>query len=335
MNKANPLIPFAADPWLKSGHAQTLYGALGWKPAVPAPGHALKIAVDAENALLCYHHQARTNNPACLVLLHGLEASADAPYMVSSAHKALSVGLDVLRVNLRGCGNSHHLSRTSYHGGLSGDIEAILRFLHQHFGYRQLMIAGFSLGAHLALKLAGQLAAQAPEYLKGIVAISPPLKLGITSEGLLHPSRRLYERYFFKSMIQTHYQRRRLWPEYASLEPLKKVHNMYDFDEYITAPGFGYKDAQDYYTQNSAIQWLHQIQVPTQIIFAIDDPIIPFAMHQQAMETPHPYVHWLLSAEGGHVGFFNSKLLSLQDRDRLWAENRMIDACLDWIYEIP
>src|SRR5690606_14396338 len=130
-------------------------------------------------------------------------------------------------------------------------------------------------------------------------------------------------RYFFKQMCQTYRQRRRLWPELTPVAPWEKLRTLYDFDEYITAPSFDYHGADDYYTQNSVLPHLPKITLPTQVIIAADDPIIPFASHQQAMALAPDHVQWLVTSEGGHVGFINSPGLARQDRDVLWAENRL------------
>lgn len=327
-------VPFASPSWLKSGHAQTLYGALVWKPPVLEPGQRLQVPVEtnleANKALLCWHHQTKPASENCLILVHGLESSADAPYIVAAAARALELGINVLRVNLRGCGGSQYLCPTPYHAGMSLDLLAVARYAAQQLGYTQIGMAGFSLGGHILLKLAGELGAEIPVWLKGIVTVSPPVMLGMTSKGLLHPSRRIYERHFFYSMLRTYRQRRRYWPESTPLDVLSKVKNLYDFDQWITAPAFGYQNAEEYYQKNSALQFLSQIRLPVKIIFALDDPIIPFQAHQQAMQLQNPAIQWLLSAEGGHVGFFNDSALARQDRDGLWAQNRLLDTLLKW-----
>ena len=328
--------PFAAPAWLKSGHLQTIYGATLWQPETLVSDQRLTIRVDDENAVLCLLNQARAQpGPACLILLHGLEASAEAPYIASTARKALADGWDVLRMNLRSCGGSHHLAATSYHGGLSGDALAVAQHAVSKKGYQRIAMAGFSLGGHTLLKLAGELGADYPPWLKGICAISPPLKLGSASAGLMHPRNRIYERYFYKNMLRSYRARHRLWPESTPMAVLSRVHNLYEFDDLITAPAFGYRDAEDYYSQNSALQWVDQIRLPVRIIFALDDPIIPFNAHRQAMALNNPAVSWLLSAEGGHVGFFNTPTLAAQDRDALWAENRLLETVAKWLIIDP
>lgn len=325
-------IPFAAPPWLKSGHAQTLYGATLWRPAQPPPAQKLRIGIAADIKLLCWLNRAGAE-PArgCLILVHGLESSSEGPYILSAAVKALGDGIDVLRMNMRSCGGSAHLSATSYHAGLSQDVLAVATYAAETLGYERIVLAGFSLGGHQLLKLAGQLGEAAPAWLKGIFTVSPAMLLAEASAGLLKPANRIYERHFFRQMRKTYRARRRFWPEHTPLEALHRVRTLVDFDEHITAPAFGYRDAADYYAQNSALQWIGDIRLPVRIVHAIDDPIIPPQSHLQAMAIGNPFVSWLLSAEGGHVGFFNHSGLAAQDRDWLWAENRLLEATTAWL----
>lgn len=140
----------------------------------------------------------------------------------------------------------------------------------------------------------------------------------------MRPDNYIYERYYYRRMRQTYSSRRRWWPEKTAFEILKQANSLYAFDNLVTAPGFGYRDAADYYKQNSAQNFLGRIKIPTRIIHAVDDPIIPFEAHSRGI-TEHPHVEWILTAQGGHVGFINQKALAQDDQDFLWAENRMLD----------
>lgn len=327
-------IPFAAPAWLKSGHAQTLYSATLWRPTGVPRGERFSIPSEPGSSLLCWRNTAIANpGEACLILVHGLESSADDGYVASCAAKALKAGLDVLRMNMRSCGGGAYLSATSYHGGLSQDVLAVARYAVEVLGYRRIVLAGFSLGGHLLLKLAGQLGADVPAWLKGVFTVSPALNLAEASRGLLRPANRIYERHFYRRMLASYRARRRFWPESTPLAVLARVRNLYDFDALVTAPAFGYRDAEDYYAQNSALQWFDQIRLPVRIVYAYDDPIIPPGAHRQAMALQNPYVSWLLTAEGGHVGFFNQADLARRDRDWLWAENRLIETAQSWLQQ--
>lgn len=322
--------PFAAPLWLKSGHLQTLYAALCWKPA-PLPRQALwRIPVAPQVELYCDWNQAG-EQPAshCLILIHGLEGSAEVPYMLSTARKALVAGIDVVRINLRGCLERPWTSQTCYHAGLSQDLAAVVKHAQQ-VGYTALVVGGFSLGGHLTLKWASEVGNQIPEGVKGVVAVSPPVDLAATAAYLQRPLNRGYDRYFLRRMQRTWRQRWRCWPEGTSMERVMHLRSLRDFDDQITAPSFGFADAADYYAQCSVGPHLAQIALPTRIILAEDDPIVPAASHRRWFEQAGPQVRWLVTAEGGHVGFYNNQALAAADQDAWWAENRLLDQALAW-----
>ena len=50
-------------------------------------------------------------------MLHGLEGSSEAHYMRGLADKAFGRGFNVVRLNMRNCGGTEHLSRGLYHSG--------------------------------------------------------------------------------------------------------------------------------------------------------------------------------------------------------------------------
>lgn len=320
--------PFTTPLSLKSGHAQTLFVATLFQPKPLPADQVLKIPVSEKTSprvvLHCAYNRAGTERAeACLILAHGLEGCAHAKYMVSTTHKALAMGLDVIRINLRGAGGSAHDNPTLYHAGLSQDFQAVCEYAHA-LGYNKIGVGGFSLGAHMMLKMLA-LWKNIPTYIRGACAISPPLELGLASESIMRRDNLIYERHFFYSMQKTYRERRRYWPEYTHLAHLKKTKNLRDFDNLITGPSFGYQDAQDYYQQNSVLQWWQNISTPTRIVYASDDPIIPVSSHMKALQIGNPATHWIMTSEGGHVGFYNQKKLAQQDRDRLWGENRLLD----------
>jgi len=103
----------------------------------------------------CRWQPNRTEHPT-LVMWHGMEGSTASAYMVSTADKAFGVGFNVVRVNVRNCGGTEHLSPTLYHGGLTHDARVVVEDLIRTDRLPRLFLAGFSLGGNMILKLAGE-----------------------------------------------------------------------------------------------------------------------------------------------------------------------------------
>ena len=96
---------------------------------------------------------------------------------------------------------------------------------------------------------------------------------------------------------------------------------MREFDESFTAPICGFASAQDYYARSSAKQFLPSICIPTLIIAAQDDPVVPFDPFGSAVLSPSTRL--LAPRYGGHIGFVTHKGPGWLDQQIL---NWMLDA---------
>src|SRR5262245_28555552 len=174
--------PFQAHPLLRSAHAQTL-AAYAWPRRYRLQrfsdlDEARLFEVESGvNILARCRWQPQPQESPTMILWHGLEGSTASVYMIATADKAFSCGYNVLRVNFRNCGGTEHLTPTLYHGGLSGDLRAIITELISKDGLKRIYPVGFSLGGNVVLKLAGEYADNPPEELAGICAISPSVDL--------------------------------------------------------------------------------------------------------------------------------------------------------------
>ena len=102
----------------------------------------------------------------------------------------------------------------------------------------------------------------------------------------------------------------------SELGDMSHVSSILDFDDAITAPLHGFRNASDYYERCSSINLLPHIAVPTLFIQASDDPLIPLS----ALPDPRQLsasTRLELSAKGGHVGFVSG-------RNSNWLEHRIL-----------
>src|SRR5688572_32805831 len=100
-------------PHWSGGHKMTLYAWARRRalPTLPAAEPRLfDVAADARVLGHCNWQPIR-NEAATLLILHGLEGSSDAHYMRGLADKAFGRGFNVIRLNMRNCGGTEHLSR--------------------------------------------------------------------------------------------------------------------------------------------------------------------------------------------------------------------------------
>jgi uncharacterized protein len=317
------MTDYVPMPWLRNGHRMTIYT---WArprrfPNLPAPESRLfEVARDARVLARCHWQPERTAAPT-LLLLHGLEGSADAHYMRGIADKAFSLGFNVVRLNQRNCGGTDHLSVGVYNSGLTADPAAVIRELVERDGLPALSVAGYSLGGNLALKLAGEYGAAAPAALRSFAAVSPTLDLTACIEALERPSNWLYQQNFLLSLKRRIRRKRRLYPDRYTTAPLARVRSVRDFDDAYTAPMSGYRDAADYYHRASSLRVAGAIRVPTLIITSADDPFIPVEPFSDPAVTDNPAIRLVITSHGGHCGFVSR---SVDGFDGYWAERTVV-----------
>jgi uncharacterized protein len=237
-----------------------------------------------------------------ILLLHGLEGSSEGGYMRSMAQASLEAGYIVQRLNLRSCGGTESLANTLYHAGLTSDLRAILEQL-RIAGRTPVWLAGYSLGGNTALKLAGELGSTAREYLHGVCAVSAPVDLAASARALSRPANRLYEWRFVRCMKERMRERHRFNPQRFPLDSLDSIRTLYEFDDRVTAPFFGFHGAAHYYETQSAIHFLDAIRIPTLLLTAKDDPLVPYEIFRHPSIAANPHLELQPSEYGGHLGF--------------------------------
>jgi hypothetical protein len=268
------------------------------------------------------HWQKGPRNAPTLVLVHGLEGDIKSEYMLGAADNAFSQGFNVVRVNQRNCGGSDTLTKTLYNSGLSNDYLAILIELIDSDSLPAIFFGGYSMGGNLVLKMAGELGPAAPPQLRGICAVVPALNLALCVDACGLPRNRLYNWHFVTSLKRRMRRKNKLFPGLYNLEELSKVRKLRDFDNVITAPNCGYRDADDYYFRASAARVMYRISVPTLLIVAKDDPVIPFESYSEPGIATNSCITLLAEDYGGHGSF-----ISNDSAERHWAEARIVEFC--------
>lgn len=315
-------MSFIPSPRLTNGHLMTLYA---WAkprrfPHLPAPADRyFDVAADARVLAHC-HWQPRPREAATLLCLHGLEGSSSAHYMCGLADKAFSAGFNVVLLNQRNCGGTENLSASLYHSGLTQDPRLVLEELRTRDGLPAIVVAGYSLGGNLALKLAGEYAGTAPRELLGVAAVSPIIEVGACVRALERRSNVLYEWNFVRNLKSRMRRKARAWPGRFPLDRLSDVDSVRSFDELFTAPHFGFKGADDYYHQASSMRVIHAVRVPALILAAKDDPFVPWEPFTDGKVTGNPCITLELTEHGGHCAFVSRNGVA----DKYWAEQRVI-----------
>jgi predicted alpha/beta-fold hydrolase len=231
-----------------------------------------------------------------VVLLHGLGGCADSSYLVAGAEACLAAGVSCLRLNLRG---ADRRGEDVYHAGLTADLRAAVSSEVAR-SHRKVWVIGYSMGGHIALRMAVE---DEDSWIRAVAAVCPPIDLLATARLLDSPSRWPYRTYLLRQLTEIYAEVARRYPDGPSVEEVATVRSFLEFDSLVVAPRYGFRDAQDYYRQASVGPLLSRLRVPSLIIAAAEDPMVPAASLGNTLETPsgNPQVVW--SSRGGHLAF--------------------------------
>ncbi|HEV2862600.1 MAG TPA: alpha/beta fold hydrolase [Pyrinomonadaceae bacterium] len=323
--------PFEPHPLFRGGHAQTIAASqhpvrlrdLRTDRALYEQRY-VEVEPDTRVLVECRWQPRRREAPTLLVM-HGLEGSTDSLYVRGTARKAFASGFNVACLNMRTCGGTEHLSPTLYHNGLTGDIHRVVTELTEGEGLRELFLAGFSMSGNMMLRLAGEYGEEPPAALAGVCAVSPSIDLAGCVERIERPSNLIYQMSFIRHLRGRLRRKNRLQPGAFNLRGLWRVRTIRQFDDRFTAPHGGFRDAADYYASTSSLPVIPRIRVPTLILHAIDDPLIPAEPFTTPAVLGNPSVLLVLTERGGHVGFYAGRAPAGEDRH--WAENRVVEFC--------
>ena len=286
---------------------------------VPTEDRMFEVAPGSRILTKC-HWQTPAQVHPTILLVHGLEGCTESPYMRGIAHKAWHAGLNVIRMNLRNCGGTEHLTPTLYNGGMSRDLKAVGTELANHDHISELWVVGYSMGGNLALKLGGEVGNALPS-LKGIIAVCPNINPAECVSALQKPTNWIYYQYFLRNLKDRLARKARLFPNKWDLSELKRIRTLREFDDAFTSKDDGYHDAADYYERSGSRHVLGNISVPTLIITAQDDPFIPYHIFEVSSIQTNPSIRFVAPRYGGHCGFIQKPR---PHEDLFWAENRII-----------
>lgn len=313
--------PFLSHPLIRGGHLQTVCASLATGPKQRSENGSqgtelFEIPVSDGDRIALHLDRPESVNTSgigsavgSILLIHGLTGCHAASYMIRLAKRFLDQGYRTYRMDMRGFGRAREWSCNLSHAGRSDDVAAALAAIHDQNPGEPISAIGISLGGAQLLRgvarIDGGLDEQ-PDWRKdlhGIAAISPPIDLLRCSENMQQRSRKLYNRYFIHNLIK------RLPPgvvrrsDFQQLNQASRPRTLWELDDQFTAPLSGFENARKYYERSSACDVIGQLSVPTLILAAADDPIVPIDCFQKIESELSDSTTLLTPSSGGHVGF--------------------------------
>ena len=238
-----------------------------------------------------------------VLLTHGLESSTGRHYMKGMARFFAECNWEVLAWNCRSCSGEMNRNVRLYHHGEIEDIDRVLRYALKKKTYEKVVLIGFSMGGAITMKYLGVHGATIPAEVKAGLAFSAPCDLRAAVEVLEKPSNFLYKNKFLRSLKAKIEEKAVQFPDQVSTAHFSKIKQWRDFDDFYSGPMNGYKDADEFYDNASAKNFMEGINIPFLLVNATNDPILSSACIPVDLCEAHTYIHLERPDQGGHVGF--------------------------------
>lgn len=286
-------------PWfLRTGHWETLYaGVVRRVRGVRYKRERLTLS-DGDFVDLDW---IKKGFKKLTILAHGLEGNSERIYMKGMAKYFSTNGWDILAWNCRSCSGEMNKAMRLYHHGEIEDLSEVVK--HVANKYDQINLIGFSMGGSIILKYLGEMADKLPGAVHSAVSFSAPCDLKATAEKLDEPNCRFYKKRFLALLKEKMLQKAKLYPNVLDARNFDKIKVWADFDNYFTAPLNGFKDANAFYKNASAVNFMENINIPTLLVNAKNDPILTPSSSPLALAKGHPFIHLETPDKGGHVAF--------------------------------
>ncbi len=249
-----------------------------------------------------------------VVLLHGWEGSAQSQYVLSAASHLYSEGYDVVRLNLRDHGPTHHLNRDLFHSCRIDEVVGAVAAIAESVPHRRLLFLGYSLGGNFGLRVALRAPARGIR-LDAVVAVCPVLDPKHTM-ARLERGAWIYRRYFAYKWARSLRRKQEAWPGVFDFRAILRDSSLTSMTRNLVAAHTAYPNAEDYLDGYALVGSVMQpLQIPALVIAAADDPIIPVEDLARLARPSRLRVD--LQSCGGHCGF----LVTLSGPS--WADRRI------------
>ncbi len=288
--------PFKPAWWLPGGHVQTLWPALLRRAVSPVTRRERVELPDGDFIDVDWTGESGP----IVIVLHGLGGSMDSHYARGILRAVATRGWRGALMHFRGCSGEPNRLLRGYHAGDIGDLDSFVALLREREPRAPLAAVGYSLGGNVLLKWLGERGGDSP--LAAAVAVSVPFDLGAATARMQQGFSRIYDRRLLRCLQDALARKRAVMDLPWNAAAVAAISNLREFDERITAPLHGFRDADDYYARASCRPYLPRIATPTLIVHAVDDPFMP----PSVVPLPHALsttTRLELSPSGGHVGF--------------------------------
>lgn len=315
---------FQPPGWLRNRHLQSMLASMSvrrgpiLRRTAPVVGAERQMLLDCGEGvrLQCFRSTPAQGLGIPAVVLHGWEGSAESLYVLSLAQQLYERGFDVVRLNLRDHGATHHLNRELFHSCRLPEVIGAMRSLQRLFPGKLMYLVGFSLGGNFLLRVASDTAGDASLHIGKVIAVSPVLDPGAT---LIALERGIpgYQLYFIRKWMRSLLKKQEAWPADYDFGRFGEFTNLRRMTADLIRHFTEFPTLDDYLNGYSITGGrLEELAVPASIITSLDDPIIP--AHSLERLAHPPSLQLTVTRYGGHCGFLE------RWAGPTWVERRIV-----------
>jgi len=307
---------FKASWWLPGAHSQTLWPALMRRVRLEVRSARLELP-DGDFVRLDWVGQ----HGPIVVVVPGLQGDLDSAYVRGLLRACLARGWRGVLLNYRGHGEPIRLYQ-SYHCGMTCDLDYLVLDVAEREPGTAIGVVGYSVGANICLKWLGECGQRGQSLpVAAAVGVSAPFQLGAVAKKIEHGFSRLYQWYLLRSLRDDVLRKMEAMGNTFGLtrRDLRRLNTFFKFDDRISAPWHGFKDAEDYYAKTRSDVLLRHVAVPTLIVNAHNDPLVPVSLIPREDEISDK-VTLEITESGGHLGFVSGRW---PWSPRFWLDTRV------------
>ena len=249
------------------------------------------------------------------ILIHGWEGSAESTYSVRTADALYRNGYCVFRLNLRDHGGSHTLNEGLFYASLLDEVHCAVTRAAGMAGDVPAFLVGFSLGGNFALRVALRCRSEPIENLRYVYCISPVLDPEKATARI--DSIEYIRRYFMKKWRRSLYKKQSFFPDRYDFSRLFDKSSIGELTQVLLERYSQFSSMKAYFMSYTLVEdALQGLPIPTTLLTAADDPIIPVEDFRHLRLNKHTELS--IQEYGGHNGFIEGFSL------RAWYETRIV-----------
>ena len=243
------------------------------------------------------------------LLLHGWEGDSHSAYNLVLGSALVRDGYDVVRLNLRDHGPTHHLNKGIFYATLIEEVHAATQQVGLLAAGRPFYLIGASLGGNFVIRMALRHARSPIPNLRRALAINPVLNPQRTS--FILDNHLLLRRYFRSLWLESLRKKQALFPELYDFAPLESISTIRDMSDWVIRSMTAFSDVDEYLNAYSVKpKQIYDLAVPVSILTSANDPLIP--PEDIAALPSYPLLQVNVLPFGGHVGY--NDLFPLRNR---------------------